>query len=255
MIKFFRKIRQRLLHENRFSKYLLYAVGEILLVVIGILIALQINNANEQRKLDRLEQEYLTALKKEFENNLSEVDRVIKLNARLLKNAQELARHTGPGNPTITDKEFAKLYFGTINAEVQYSPGTGVVNEIINSGKLNIFRNKDLKNAIATMDGLLLKIRFQEKEELSFMRYELMDMGFANVSMRKMGFDAFGGMFELDEGKFLDSNLPLLASKQFDNRLTGFIYTSGYLDGRYKALRKQVTEIIDIVDSQIEETE
>ena len=51
MIKFFRKIRQRLLTENKFSKYLLYAIGEIILVVIGILIALQINNWNEGRKL------------------------------------------------------------------------------------------------------------------------------------------------------------------------------------------------------------
>ena len=51
MIKFFRKIRQRLLTENKFSKYLFYAIGEIVLVVIGILIALSINNWNENRKL------------------------------------------------------------------------------------------------------------------------------------------------------------------------------------------------------------
>ncbi len=50
MIKFFRKIRQKLITENKFSKYLLYAIGEIILVVIGILIALQFNNRNEQRK-------------------------------------------------------------------------------------------------------------------------------------------------------------------------------------------------------------
>ncbi len=48
MIKFFRKIRQKMLIENKFSKYLIYAIGEIILVVIGILIALQINNLNEQ---------------------------------------------------------------------------------------------------------------------------------------------------------------------------------------------------------------
>ena len=52
MIKFFRHIRQRLLSENKFSKYLLYAIGEIVLVIIGILIALQINNKNEQRKTE-----------------------------------------------------------------------------------------------------------------------------------------------------------------------------------------------------------
>ncbi|MDB4270476.1 DUF6090 family protein [bacterium] len=50
MIKFFRKIRQRLLTENKFSKYLIYAIGEIVLVVIGIVIALQLNNWNETRK-------------------------------------------------------------------------------------------------------------------------------------------------------------------------------------------------------------
>lgn len=49
MIKFFRKIRRKLLTENRFSKYLFYAIGEILLVVIGILIALSVNNWNNQR--------------------------------------------------------------------------------------------------------------------------------------------------------------------------------------------------------------
>ena len=51
MIKFFRKIRHKLLSDNKFSKYLVYAIGEIVLVVIGILIALSINNWNENNKL------------------------------------------------------------------------------------------------------------------------------------------------------------------------------------------------------------
>lgn len=55
MIKFFRKIRQRLLTENRFRKYLFYAVGEIVLVMIGILLALQVNNWNELRKKEQAE--------------------------------------------------------------------------------------------------------------------------------------------------------------------------------------------------------
>ena len=62
MIKFFRHIRQRLIRENRFSKYALYAIGEIVLVVIGILIALQINNANENRKTRNQKVKYLKHL-------------------------------------------------------------------------------------------------------------------------------------------------------------------------------------------------
>ena len=62
MIKFFRKIRQGLIKENRTGKYLLYAVGEIILVVIGILIALSINNWNENRKIQIKTQSYLSEI-------------------------------------------------------------------------------------------------------------------------------------------------------------------------------------------------
>ena len=58
MIKFFRHIRKKLLSENKFSKYLLYAIGEIILVVIGILIALQLNNWNQARKDSITEKAY-----------------------------------------------------------------------------------------------------------------------------------------------------------------------------------------------------
>ena len=62
MIKFFRKIRQRLLTENKFTKYLLYAIGEIVLVVIGILIALSINNWNQNRMLQLKTHTYLSEI-------------------------------------------------------------------------------------------------------------------------------------------------------------------------------------------------
>ncbi|MGB5372105.1 MAG: DUF6090 family protein, partial [Flavobacteriaceae bacterium] len=63
MLKFFRKIRQQLLVKNNISKYLLYAIGEIVLVVIGILIALQINNWNEDRKDRAKERFYLRSIR------------------------------------------------------------------------------------------------------------------------------------------------------------------------------------------------
>ncbi len=66
MIKFFRKIRQRMLNENKFSSYLVYAIGEILLVVIGILIALQINNRNESKKLLSAKYVYYQQLQKDL---------------------------------------------------------------------------------------------------------------------------------------------------------------------------------------------
>ncbi|MFP4844388.1 DUF6090 family protein [Winogradskyella sp. PE311] len=74
MIKFFRKIRYDLMKQNKTSKYFKYAIGEIILVVIGILIALQINNWNEDRKLEHSKHKLMLALKNELVSNKNELD-------------------------------------------------------------------------------------------------------------------------------------------------------------------------------------
>ncbi|MBC2844056.1 DUF6090 family protein [Winogradskyella flava] len=78
MIKFFRKIRQNLLMENKTSKYFKYAIGEIILVVIGILIALQINNWNEQRKNSKQEVRLLKQLQTDISTNKNNVEEQYK---------------------------------------------------------------------------------------------------------------------------------------------------------------------------------
>ena len=74
MIKFFRKIRQKMLTENKFSKYLLYAIGEIVLVVIGILIAVQINNSNIENQRTRLEISILNEISDNLEDDMKQVN-------------------------------------------------------------------------------------------------------------------------------------------------------------------------------------
>jgi uncharacterized membrane protein YgaE (UPF0421/DUF939 family) len=78
MIKFFRKIRQSLLIENKLSRYLLYAIGEIVLVVIGILIALQVNNWNEGRKELAKSHEILREIAENLEYNNAQFLQEIK---------------------------------------------------------------------------------------------------------------------------------------------------------------------------------
>ena len=70
MLKFFRKIRQNLLMENKTGKYFKYAIGEIVLVVIGILIALSINNWNENRKDNSTGKQYLRSIKEDLKKDL-----------------------------------------------------------------------------------------------------------------------------------------------------------------------------------------
>jgi len=77
MIKFFSKIRQKSLAKNKFSKYLIYAIGEIILVVIGILIALQVNNCNEESKKETIRDSYIIALQTDLTADIDLLERQI----------------------------------------------------------------------------------------------------------------------------------------------------------------------------------
>ena len=76
MIKFFRIIRQNLLSEGKTGKYMKYAIGEIILVVIGILIAIQLNEWRNEIVNTKQKQKVLLALKTDFEENLTRLDTV-----------------------------------------------------------------------------------------------------------------------------------------------------------------------------------
>ena len=78
MIKFFRKIRYDLMEKNKTGKYLKYAIGEIILVVIGILIALSLNNWNDERKSLQRQKDLLTQMKNNLEDNIVQFKRVEK---------------------------------------------------------------------------------------------------------------------------------------------------------------------------------
>jgi len=85
MIKLFRHIGQNLLMENKTSKYFKYAIGEIILVVIGILIALQINNWNEAKKSREKERQVLTSIISDLDYTLIDLDRVIDTSTNNIK--------------------------------------------------------------------------------------------------------------------------------------------------------------------------
>ena len=79
MLKFFRRVRQKLIDEGNLKRYLMYAIGEILLVMIGILLALQVNNWNENRKDRRVENKLLIELKENLKVNYNRLeDEILK---------------------------------------------------------------------------------------------------------------------------------------------------------------------------------
>ena len=84
MIKFFRHIRQNLIMENKNSKYLKYAIGEIVLVMVGILLALQINNWNEQKKSDIFELKMLKEIKNAIENDITYLQSILDYRIKII---------------------------------------------------------------------------------------------------------------------------------------------------------------------------
>lgn len=85
MLKFFRKIRYKLFKENRMKQYSLYALGEIILIVVGILIALQISNWNEKKKSSVLGNEMISEIKNGIGSDLSELDKFISYQQQVFK--------------------------------------------------------------------------------------------------------------------------------------------------------------------------
>lgn len=144
MIKFFRKIRQKLLSENNFSKYLLYAIGEIVLVVIGILIALQINNLNESRIEAKEELKILKAIKTGLETDLSDLNynaNAININIINANAAIQTLESNEPYRDSIAD------FFGLMMFPTKFVYSTSAF-ETLKSKGIGLVKNEALRNAI-----------------------------------------------------------------------------------------------------------
>lgn len=107
MIKIFRNIRQKMLSENKFSKYLIYAIGEIVLVVIGILIALGINNWKEHMLISNIEYGYMQNLKEDLQVDIELYNGYLEKNAEIFKIIDLLVFQLSQDNFQSTSDESA----------------------------------------------------------------------------------------------------------------------------------------------------
>tara|TARA_R110001632_G_scaffold54410_6_gene133332 strand:+ start:752 stop:1453 length:702 start_codon:yes stop_codon:yes gene_type:complete len=157
MIKFFRRFRQRLISENlpsgqagKFSKYLLYAIGEIVLVVIGILIALQINNWNESRIQATTEKEFITSLKSDLKQDKAFIERVIILNEPRTEAYEILNRNLINlyNNDRKSLDSIFKIYF---RSQRTFYPISGSYESAISGNQITNFRNKELLQKIVKL--------------------------------------------------------------------------------------------------------
>ncbi len=152
MIKFFRHIRKRLLTENKFSKYLLYAIGEIVLVVIGILIALQINNWNEKENEQHKIKEYAVSLIQDLELDIEMANQIKGQNEDIVARIDSLNIYIQ--NRRIADFDNLVMLFYTLNKPHRpYVWNRTTITELKSSGSLGLIQNDSLSKMISKYDA------------------------------------------------------------------------------------------------------
>ncbi|MBK8498943.1 MAG: hypothetical protein IPL52_09030 [Flavobacteriales bacterium] len=150
MPRIFNTIRHRLLKENRLTRYLVYAIGEIFLVMIGILLALQVNLWNLARLDRQKEVKYLQTLKLDLLVDLENLDDMIIERNRKVTSAIALLKHAPPTNIQGLLQVDSMLW--NVYIWRNYIPRTNALKELTNSGDLNIIRDDSIRTLLLRIE-------------------------------------------------------------------------------------------------------
>ena len=146
MITLFRRIRQKLIESGNITKYLLYAIGEILLVVIGILIALQVNNWNEENRKETLKNEIIVKIKSDLNTDLNNLLFVRQDLLNKYSDGEYLSKFLNSAQPVSEfDEERLNRAFMQTGTIEQFNPIRLAFEELVSTGAVNRIENDSLK--------------------------------------------------------------------------------------------------------------
>jgi hypothetical protein len=233
-----------MIKQKQSARYLKYAIGEIILVVIGILIALQINNWNENRKDSAEEQKMLLNLNTEFKTNLKKLDASILGLEKSLKGMDSILNIMNKTIPFDQDpKTLDRLISQMIN-NPRFFPSSIVLKELEASGKLAKLKDPKLKATLyswnSSQDELMVSVSISNNSYKDCLDYIK-----SNASIRRIDFAADQGV---SQTILSESNLHLLADLKFENVLDDHYILLGLRRDTYK-------EAAQIIKSIIEQTE
>ncbi|WP_445383003.1 hypothetical protein [Robiginitalea sp. IMCC43444] len=255
MIKFFRKIRHKMLTDNKLSKYLLYAVGEIVLVVIGILIALNINNNNENKIIKAKEQIYLIQLKEEFTRVQITFEEQSKMNIHIYNSAKEIIELTANGIKAEDEPELSKILIATFARTVGFNTKIGLLDEIKSTGSLKDISNLELRKQLIEWDimdsELELNLNYLHNEW-----YNLLDLFSKKGDIKRLWDDSglSENFFGLSKSQNNSSNLDLINSKEFQNILLLFISFSQSTQKEWiEPTNDRIDFILELLDKEIKQ--
>ena len=247
MIPFFRKIRYQLAQDNQFFKYSKYAFGEIVLVVVGILIALQINNWNENQK----KKEYEIAILRQIKENLIESKREVNLAIEDDKRWQaciyKILDHLDQRKEydSSLDQCFGCYYW---SSTVQFS--TSAYEELKAKG-IEIITNTRLRNELTSMydarfDVIESEVEVWDSQLLSSTIYPL------HISLFRKYFPDSWSVFDDEYARPVDYN-ELLENEKFKNLLNELISLRNYSITINELLEKDMETLIGEIEAELVE--
>lgn len=221
MIKFFRKIRQKLLEQNRVSKYLLYAFGEIILVVIGILIALQINNNNEAKKDRAFELKMLKEISKSLDRDINYIENHL-IGYRTKEGEKSVAYFKRLYKKEPVDLDSLKKYFYWLNNGVILQINQGPYQGLKSVG-LDKISNDTLRNKIQSLYDFDIPRRIElvvsSEEEMEVLQTPLQNM-FLRETKYEVRNDTVKFITSLESGKFWETPNFIKLVSMSDQRLS-----------------------------------
>ena len=199
-----------MIKKNKASKYLLYAIGEIILVVIGILIALGINNWNENRKNNIEETKILISLKNEFINNQEQLTAIIENHKFVFEKVNELSSLMNP-NPKEIKLEKLDTLMLSMYIITKYKP----ITTVLSSDKLEGIKDEKLKNKIVSWKYSYGNYEYDLKITYDLYYNYIYAFMSENYQMKNIK----GSRFKNDKSLFdIDTN-SILSNSVFENHI------------------------------------
>jgi hypothetical protein len=178
------------MEQNKTGKYLKYAIGEILLVVIGILIALSINNWNETKKEQAITNKYLSGFVSDLEKDRAQLDNLINVRKKESASAKALLNMIETNDYDL-DSFYSHFYY--IFPFYRFMPNSNTLEEVLNSSHLRFITDEDIKNRLLDLRSSYKEIKLNEEHV-----YE--DRSVYQYSALTLNHIEFNGLFIADTG-------------------------------------------------------
>lgn len=250
MFRFFRVLRKNMLKQNRVKKYIIYAIGEIILVVIGIFIALQLNIAQQKKEARKTEIEHLQNILSDLNKEVIDVEKIIIAKYDKQKSADNLITYID-GEP-VTDLKAFNLDQRVVFVLYNHNPNNNSFTELMNSGQLSLIKNNDIRQAILNLNSQYHSIS-EIKDHLEFETHEFLYKQNINAIDYDLMFNA-RNIVELrkkDSLLLLENIKTIQNDKSLKNTYVLMSSNNKYLAFLYKELLVQVKNTIALIESDL----